>query len=458
VPLVEPGSDDAAERWAMGAVNDELRSRRYALGRVVTALASGVAAPAGPRHRAGLVPALLGALLVLAVLAAAHGYTALGGDRSAWRTGGAILVERETGARYVLLAGRLHPVANYVSARLLLGLADPPVLLVRRGDLAAADRGATLGIAGAPDSLPAPDAMSRDPWTICSTTGAHTATVLLVGGAAGGVALGPRALLVQAPGGPVTLLWEGRRRVVQDADVVLPALGWAARNPVPVATALLSAVPVAPALARLRVDGWGRPGAAGAPVGEVALLTTAGGSRQFLVSLLTGYAVISELEADLLLGDPRTVDVLGQRRPRVVSAAEYARAPHATRPAGWSAGPGAVPRLAESGGAVCARPGDGPALLWVAASPPEGVPVRHCRVDRVASKPGAAVLAGAGGGPLTVVSGAGVRYPLADAAARQALGLSDVPPVAVPAALLDLLPVGPTLDRAAAAREVPAAP
>jgi hypothetical protein len=50
-----------------------------------------------------------------------------------------------------------------------------------------------------------------------------------------------------------------------------------------------------------------------------------------------------------------------------------------------------------------------------------------------------------------------VRYPLASTEVADVLGYRDVAPVPVPAALLDLIPVGRSLDPVAARATIPAA-
>ena len=74
---------------------------------------------------------------------------------NAWRDPGAIIVENDTGASYVLLATRLHPVLNYPSAVLAVGHKQSPhVVHVDRSELNGVRRGPTIGIDGLPESLP----------------------------------------------------------------------------------------------------------------------------------------------------------------------------------------------------------------------------------------------------------------------------------------------------------------
>ena len=450
-----------------------LQAHRYAATRVVTALVTRRAAVSTPRYRTGSGGALAGVLLTALLLAGAAGYGAVRGSGADWRTAGAIVVERETGARYVVLDGRLHPVLNFASALLILGSGHPRVRTLPRRSLTGAPRGATLGIPGAPDGLPEPSRLLRGPWWVCSgpdPAGRPPHSALTMATApAGGQPLAEGGLLVRGPRGPVQLVWHGHRFPIRNGRSVLPALGWAAARPVAVDAALLNVLPAGPDLDLPAVVGRGRPGAAGGTrVGEVFVLSTAGGARQFMVALADGYALISQVQADLLLGDPETVRVLGQRAARPLSAAEYAVAPRSSEDLGWGSGrPARTPALAPTADrpAVCASASDSTAAAVLldgsvgsGTAPPAGA-----RVDRVVLPAGGVALVGmvavpgAPAGTLSVVTDQGVRYPVADRAALTALGYGEARPVPVPAAVLALLPVGRTLDRAAAAAPAPLA-
>ena len=81
--------------------------------------------------------------------------------RHSWRDASAVIVERESGARYVYRDEKLHLVLNYASALLIIGAAQPKTVLVSRRSIEGVPRGSTLGIAEAPDSLPAAGAAAR---------------------------------------------------------------------------------------------------------------------------------------------------------------------------------------------------------------------------------------------------------------------------------------------------------
>jgi hypothetical protein len=86
-----------------------------------------------------------------------------------WNTANAVIVDKETTTRYVMLGGQLHPVLNIASARLLLSV-DSTVEEVDDSVLnsGSVPHGATLGIPYAPDSLPtAKDAGVPKTWAEC---------------------------------------------------------------------------------------------------------------------------------------------------------------------------------------------------------------------------------------------------------------------------------------------------
>src|SRR5207302_1036858 len=123
---------------------------------------------------------------------------------------------------------------------------DVHVVLASRATLAAAPLGAALGIPGAPDSLPPRGALRSGTWTLCSTGG----RVGLAAGVPvrGGHPLIGTALLVSTVDGDDYLLYEGRRLRIPQPGTALAALGWSARQPVPVAADLVNTLPAGPDL------------------------------------------------------------------------------------------------------------------------------------------------------------------------------------------------------------------
>jgi hypothetical protein len=106
----------------MATRKDQLQSHQFLGQRMVSALVTRDSDPEQPPFRRPLNAAIgsfVIAFLALAVVAV-YGLVVPGGNK-AWQTGELVIVEKETGTRYVYLDGRLHPVTNYVSALLALG-------------------------------------------------------------------------------------------------------------------------------------------------------------------------------------------------------------------------------------------------------------------------------------------------------------------------------------------------
>ncbi|WBB71203.1 type VII secretion protein EccB [Micromonospora sp. WMMD1128] len=453
----------------MASRQDQLHSYQFTVQRAVAALVMRETDPPQSPFRR-LAGAGLASVLVAAIaLGAVALYGLFTGGGSSWRDTGAVIVEKESGARFVYRDEKLHPVLNYASALLIIGADRPTTVLVTRRAIDGVPRGLPLGIADAPDSLPAPDRLVRDGWTLCSSVTGEAGqdqarSALLIGrDAAGGRALGDRGLLVRHPDGGLHLLWHDRRYLLRDTDRVLAALAATRARAVPVAAALLNTIPAGVDLAPPPVGDLGVPsgGIAGATVGDVYLVRNSGGGRQYAVAARDGLAGITELQAALLLA--RT----GQGEPEPITLGRFAALPKLPDlvPGGPTAPPAVPPRLAASeAGALCARAGDdaGVREIRLGVTAPDLAAVartsggRGGLADQVVVEPGRGALVeavaapGATGGAVCVVTDLGRRYALAGADVPGMLGYAGVRPVRLPAGLVDLLPAGSPLDPEAA--------
>ena len=453
----------------MASRQDQLHSYQFTVQRAVAALVMRETdPPQSPFRRlagAGLASVLVAAIALGGV--ALYGLFTGGGD--SWRETGAVIVEKESGARFVYRDEKLHPVSNYASALLIIGAERPKTVLVSRRAIEGVPRGLPLGIADAPDSLPAPNRLVRDAWTLCSVAGDEPGrdearSVLLIGReATGGRVLGDQGLLARHPDGGLHLLWHDRRYLLRDTDRVLAALAATRERAVPVAAALLNTLPAGADLAPPPVDDLGEPSerVTGATVGDVYLVRNSGGGRQYAVAQRGGLAAITELQAALLLA--RT----GQREPEPITLGRFAALPKLPGlvPGGASAPPAVPPRLAAAeSGAICARAGDDAGVreirlgvtapdLAAATRTPGG---RAGLADEVVVEPGRGALVeavsapGATGGTVCVVTDLGRRYALTGTDVPGMLGYAGVRPARLPAALVDLLPAGSPLDPEAA--------
>ncbi len=455
----------------MAERSEQLQSHRFTRLRVTAALAVRDPDPIASPMRRSAATAFAGVMLAVVALAAVAAYGVLRpGDDTTWRDGRSVIIERETGARFVYRDGELHPALNYTSALLILGGSQPATVIVSHAALAGVPRGVPLGIPGAPDSLPAPADLLTGPWTLCSRLAGTTAESLLaVGGpvTANGAApqpVGPGAgVLAADPTGADHLLWHGRRFAIDDAEVVLTALGWRDRTPVPMAAAVLNAIPTGSDLAPIRIGGRGGPSVlAGHRVGDVLVATNQSGQKQFGLVVAAGLAPITQLQADLLLADP--ANGLGGTAVPVTPAAFAAAVAAPSRvPTGDAAPPASTPELVapDSNGGVCVSFVDvsAPVVLSVTAGRPVGsgeAPAVRAGVDWVAVPPGRGAIVdslttpGAPGGLLGVVSDLGVLFPVPSSTVLATLGYSGVAPHRLPSALVALLPRGNALDPTAA--------
>ncbi|WP_213451507.1 type VII secretion protein EccB [Rhizomonospora bruguierae] len=444
-----------------------LHSYQFTIQRVVAALTQRDTDPARSPLRRAAGTTLAGVLVAAIAVGAVAAYGLLtGAGSTGWRDGSAIIVERESGARYVYREGALHPVLNHASALLILGTAQPRTVLTGRRTLSAAPRGAPLGIPGAPDPMPLGGQIVGTPWTVCALPTTPPSSVLLIGREPPGAPLADRGLLVREPGGARYLVLRGRRHTVAQ-ESVLAALGWAGRDALPVPAAFVNALPMGAPLDFPPIPGRGErsPNVPGAMVGEVFVVVTQGGARQYAVVTRAGLADATPVQADLVLTDPETRRAVGQSAPTRLTPGEFTALARTSKLDSGDI-PASAPPLAEAQGPTCAAVRDeatvpavrtGAALPDLTAVPRTAAATEDGTLlaDRVLVPPGHGALVEAAPAPgapgaLSVVTDLGRRHALASRALLATLGYADVHPLRMPTSLVSLVPAGPALDPAAA--------
>lgn len=466
---------------------EQAQAYRFVTRRIGSALLSGQPETTElPMRRLGL--SVFASAMIAAIVFAAIGVYALIRPGGGKLVDGAIVIERETGARYVYIDRTLHPVLNYTSARLAIGTAQPTVKSLSGRSLRGVDRGEPIGIPNAPDALPDADALLDPPWSTCtmrrSPGSAALASHVMIGGVPdGGRQLGSDALLVTAgTAGDATryLLWSNHRLKVTDSSV-LAALQIASARPVPVGQALLNTIAAGPDLAAGFVFNAGQDGAViNGEAGKLGQVYRTG--DQFFVLLDRGLVPIGAVMARLLLakgGQPIDISASEAGRVQAAGGARF-------EPDGF---PYTMPTLRNSGvelpllcGVYRAGGGAGGALTTIelydrpdprlteasADLPPARIGPDEVRLaDRVLVPGGRGALVrilpapDAPGTATTryIVTDQGIKFalPRQDAdAVQETLGYAGVTPTPVPAYLLALLPTGPTLDPRAATRFRPA--
>ncbi|MDX1887499.1 type VII secretion protein EccB [Mycolicibacterium sp. 120270] len=238
----------------------------------------------------------------------------------------AIIGDRDTGAIYARIDGRLYKALNLTSARLATGTAGSPTW-VKPAEIAKYPPAPLIGIPGAPAAMVvnhgAPSA-----WAVCDTAGPQRGggqpVVTSIGGQlsrAGRAEPLPDGVgvLVRFEGAQY-VIWDGKRSQIDPADrAVTLSLGIdpGVTVPVDISRALFDGLP---STEPLRVPVVPQAGAdstlvAGSQVGAVLQAQTAGGGTQFYVLLADGVQKISSFVADLL----RSSNSFGSAEPKVVS-------------------------------------------------------------------------------------------------------------------------------------------
>jgi type VII secretion protein EccB len=465
----------------MASRRDQLHSYQFLMQRVISSVMLHEPDPEQTPLRRG-VGAVFGGVMIAVLVAAGFGVYGIltGVEANRWRTQGAVIIERETGAHYVYQEGGiLQPVLNYTSALLISGGGSTHRVAGR--SLTNFPRAVPVGIPGAPESLPPADRVTTGAWTWCSSLeddglGRPVATTTLLVGrpVPGGEPLVDRGLLVRQAGTDTHhLIWQGHRYPLGGLDpaATIRSLYGFQAEAVEVGAAWLNGLPAGQQIAPPDTSGitdWGEPSkeVPGYTVGDLVHHRVAGGEQHYLV-LPDGLAPLTELQVMLLRADhPQPaleIPVAVVNRSRTSHALVQAR--------GEAAPPDTPPELVTSPtGAettVCAQTADaatppvvtlgGDRAAFTGALPTGGeaptgvrladqvvVPAGQAAVIRVMPSPQAPT------GSYQLVTETGVRYPVPTTEILTWLGYDAGRAVELPAAVVQQVPAGPTLTPDAA--------
>lgn len=283
------------------------------------------------RQRASMILGFIFAILAVALM------FVLSWFKPAGQVGqSAILADRETGAVFVLVDGRLHPAVNLVSARLITGQASNPTF-VKANELAKYPQGPSVGIAGAPAAMPLRTADSSE-WTVCDSAPDNPNAAPLVTAIGGPLSVGSRTTPLDASKAVLTeharktyVIWNGQRSEIDLSNkAVALALGvdTDAPEPVKISTPLFDALPATEPLNSPVIPGAGAPSqfnvARGAVIGSVlSVRDLETDADNFYVLLRNGVQPISPFVASLL----RSANSFGDELPVVVAPDRLATVP-----------------------------------------------------------------------------------------------------------------------------------
>ncbi|GAB3009407.1 type VII secretion protein EccB [Mycobacterium bourgelatii] len=238
----------------------------------------------------------------------------------------AIIGNRDTGAVYARLDGRLYPALNLTSARLAVGNAAPPTW-VTASEIAKYPTGPMIGIPGVPDSLTVTNG-AVSAWSVCDTASRAAGTGPVVTAIAGrlttrdrAAAMSPKQAILVTHDGATHVIWGGQRSRIDltDRSVIFNlGLDLGVTHPIDVSNALFDAMPSTEPLTLPPIPEAGTPSRwlPGATVGTVLQSRDASGEINAFYALLPGgVQKITGFVADLL----RTRDSQGSAAPTLVA-------------------------------------------------------------------------------------------------------------------------------------------
>jgi type VII secretion protein EccB len=424
---------------------DHVQAYQFVTARLGSALTLGeVGRGEQPLRRSalGLMWGLVIALLICGGLAV-YGLIVPGGATS-WRQAGSIIVEKETGARYLYVNGTLYPTINTASAMLYLaGASTPTFRLVSRNSLAGVPHGRAVGIPGAPDSLPTKQNLLPPQWSLCAAAGATTPSMVidLDPGTRTGALPTDARFLVQDQDGVAYVVWRDAVYPVGSRDVLVE-LGLGDVVPTQVPMAWLHSLRRGQVLTTPVIPGAGRNGpvVAGQPtrIGEL-LVTTVEGQPQDYVLREDGVAPVNPTALALLAG------AANASAPRQLSPSALAGLPESRDTSLLQGMPNLVgtPVYRSDRSAVCVRQSSSGGTAGAGHLVTEQLSVPAGRTT-LNVPPGHGMIAmGQAQGTYFLITDVGEKFAIAQEGLTS-LELSGTP-AALPAEVLAAMPSGPDL-------------
>jgi type VII secretion protein EccB len=436
---------------------DLVEAHAFSRRRLVTAFVSG--APGG-REVEPVRPgrAVIGGVAVSVLLVAGAAVAGVIAPRtpSDWLQPG-VIIAKESGADYVVVEDGepLRPLINTTSAQLIFGRPELDPSTVSREEINEQELGDTIGIFGAPDSLPTENQLVGTGWTACANNsgGLH----LRIDGTPGAREVPGGAVVVPTLGGEFLVAGSGagaHRLLLPDDKARRADLLNDFGNPTTVdsggAWLNLFALGAPLAESSFPVRRSGRPASYAPRLGSVGDLVRTDNGRTYLLGddapVELGPFALAVYRWVVRRGEPRAVDSLGVE----------ARG-------GFPTWPIALPR--RLGGEACAvlDAAEGRAARTGLATGPTpsaaAAGLDGAARGSVAPSLGAYVLTAGhgdnGGGQPWVIDSQGTRYRLGGPAGEtaEALGYASYAVPTIPDAWVELFDCGPELSRAAAVSE-----
>ena len=239
----------------------------------------------------------------------------------------AIIGNRDTGAIYAKINGRLYPALNLTSARLAIGSPSAPAW-VKASEITKYPTGPMIGIPGVPDSLTVtPNSVSA--WSVCDTAPTRgSGTPPLVTSIAGELSTAGRAAPMEPSQAVLVthksatyVVWRGQRSQIDPTDRSVTfnlGLDPGATYPIEISNALFDAMPATEPLVVPAIPALGTPSTwlPGSTVGSVLETRDSNGVVTGFYALLPdGVQKITSFVADLL----RTALAQASASPTLIS-------------------------------------------------------------------------------------------------------------------------------------------
>jgi type VII secretion protein EccB len=238
-----------------------------------------------------------------------------------------IIGDRDTGAVFAKVNGRLYPALNLTSARLATGNSAAPTWVSAK-EISKYPTGPMIGIPGAPDDLKVVQ-NTISAWSVCDTAAARgSAATPIVTAIAGQLSRAGRAAPMEPAqavlvnhGDATFVIWGGHRSRIDPADRSVTfnlGLDPGVTYPIDISNALFDAMPATEPVVVPVVPDAGTPSQwlPNSTVGSVLETRDATGTVSGFYALLPGgVQKISPFVADLL----RTADSQGSTAPQLVS-------------------------------------------------------------------------------------------------------------------------------------------
>lgn len=427
---------------------DHVQAYKFATGQLSAALVGGNPGTGeAPMRRSGL-GVLFGVAIALLMCGALWVYGLINpGGATSWQQAGSIIVEKETGNRYIYVNGTLYPTLNLSSAMLYFANGDGHIVDVSQNSLTGVPHGSTVGIPGAPDSVPASSGLLPGAWSLCAAPGSAGAGMTIDFDSTDTVgAIPPVQRLVVTSNGADYVVWRNVAYPVPSSGALL-ALGLADVAPIAVSPTWLAALRSGPALAAPQIPGAGGPGpvlADGPTVIGQVLSTSIGGATQYYLLREDGAMPLSRTAMALLTAAPGALPV------RPVTPAALAALPISKDNSLLSGIPDLVdvPTYQPGNAAVCVRQtssgtsvAPGSLVLAQVAVPNSGTAVNVPSGKAVYAY--ALPLVPNRAPNVYLITDQGLKF-LLPSPASTALKLTAAP-VGLPSTLLAAMPSGPTL-------------